>query len=188
MVIALQNTLGLVIDMHPRITELLDYVDAQTAVLRAAWDRVPADRRGVRPSPDRWSPAEIVHHLAIVERRVTHRLAQLIEQAKSLGAEPETGPILPSIPTNRVAVRDQRFRTSEASEPRDTDAERVWQDYEEARDVLKQVAASGAGLALRGVKAPHPVLGEFNGYEWIAFAGSHAARHAEQMREIAGDG
>jgi hypothetical protein len=171
--------------MHPRISELLEYVEAQTAVLRAAWDRVPEERRGVRPSPDRWSPAEIVHHLTIVEHRLATRLAELVERAKSLPPERETGPILPAIDTTRVAVRSQRFRTSEAGEPRDTDAARVWQDYDEVRQQLERVAVSGSGLALGEVSAPHPVLGEFTGYEWIAFAGSHAARHADQMREIA---
>ena len=172
--------------MHPRISELLDYVDAQTAVLRAAWDSLPEARRAVRPSPDRWSPAEIIHHLTIVERRLVQRLAQLIEQAKALPPEREAGPILPSIDTSRVAVRGQRFRTSEAAEPRETDPGRVWQDYDEVRGRLRQVAASGAGLALGEVSAPHPILGDFSGYAWIAFAGSHAARHADQIREIAG--
>jgi DinB superfamily len=173
--------------MHPRISELLEYVDEQTSELRAAWDDVAEERRSVRPTPDRWSPAEIIHHLTIVERRIAHRLADLVEKAKALPPERETAPILPGIDTNRVAVRSRRFQTSAAAEPLATDAGRVWQDYAVARQVLKQVAASGGGLALGEVSAPHPALGEFNGYEWIAFAGSHAARHADQIREITTD-
>jgi hypothetical protein len=70
--------------MHPRIAELLDYVATQTATLRAAYEAVPPERRAVRPEPGRWSPAEIIHHLAIVEGRLAQRLAVLIEQARSL--------------------------------------------------------------------------------------------------------
>ena len=73
--------------MHPRITELLVYLDSQTVNLRSAYESVPADRRAVRPSPDRWSPAEVVHHLVIVERRLSQRLASLIEQARALPPE-----------------------------------------------------------------------------------------------------
>ncbi|HYV96027.1 MAG TPA: DinB family protein, partial [Gemmatimonadaceae bacterium] len=60
--------------MHPRLAELTEYIDREAGVLRSAYDRVPDDRRAVRPSPDRWSPAEIVHHVTIVERRLVMRL------------------------------------------------------------------------------------------------------------------
>jgi len=39
--------------------------------------------------------------------------------------------------------------------------------------------------ALCAVSAPHPALGAFSGYDWIAFVGAHAARHADQIREDA---
>jgi hypothetical protein len=52
------------------------------------------------------------------------------------------------------------------------------------RSCTKDVIATADGLAMGAVSAPHPALGNFNGYEWIAFAGAHAARHAAQVREI----
>jgi hypothetical protein len=84
----------------------------------------------------------------------------------------------------RVEVRSRRFVTSQAAEPRDTDGDRVWTDYMETREALKKVIAAGDGLSLGAVTAPHPVLGDFTAYEWIAFAGAHAARHADQIREM----
>jgi hypothetical protein len=170
--------------VHPRIAELLDYVEAQTAALRAAYDDVPAEQRGRRPAPGRWSPAEIVHHLAIVERRIAGRVTILVEQARALPPEEEDAPLRPELMMSRVANRTARFLTSESSEPRDTDTARVWDDLTEARRALRDAALSGGGLALGRVSAPHPVLGDFSAYEWIAFAGAHAARHAAQMREI----
>ena len=85
----------------------------------------------------------------------------------------------------RVVPGDKRFTTSELGEPRDTDASLVWSDFESARGDLKTVIATADGLAMAEVSAPHPALGPFNGYEWIAFAGSHAARHAAQIKEDA---
>jgi len=75
-------------------------------------------------------------------------------------------------------------RTVEYAEPRETDVEHVWEDYLTTRAALKDVVAAGDGLALGAVRAPHVRLGEFSGYEWIAFAGAHAARHADQIREM----
>jgi hypothetical protein len=169
--------------MHSRIAELLRYVEEQTAVLRAAYDAVPPDRRGVRPAPGRWSAAENVHHLAIVERGLARRLAALIEQARALPPETETTPVLTTEHTGRIERRTQRFVTSEAGTPKDTDVVRVWEDFDAARRGLIEVIRTGDGLALGAVSAPHPMLGPFTAYEWIAFAGAHAARHADQIRE-----
>jgi hypothetical protein len=69
-------------------------------------------------------------------------------------------------------------------EPRDTDPVGVWNEFVDARQEVVRVIRTGDGLALGAVSAPHPALGQFSGYEWIAFIGSHAARHAEQIREM----
>lgn len=170
--------------MHPRISELLDYVQRQTATLRDAYESVPADQRAVRPAPDRWSPAEIIHHLEIVERRLAHAFGRMIEQARALPPETETtAPLSPE--RAQIGVdRTKRFVTSEPFAPRDTDATRVWDDLMRAREALIEVISTGDGLALGAVSAPHPALGTLTGYEWIAFVGSHAARHAQQIREM----
>ena len=170
--------------MHPRLTELLNYVDRETANLRDAYEAVPPDRRRVRTDPARWSPAEVVKHLAIVDRRIAQRLAALVEEARALPPETETSPWLPSPFVTRALDRTRRIRTSEASEPVDVDPERVWDELMATRQALAEAAANGDGLALGKVSAPHPALGSLNGYDWIAFVGAHAARHAAQIREM----
>jgi hypothetical protein len=171
--------------MHPRISELLDYIDRQADLLRAEFEAIPLDRRGVKPAPDRWSPAEVVHHVTIVERRLVQRLKGLVEQARALEPERDASSVFTVANPTRVVTRDKRFTTSELGEPRDTDASRVWSDFESTRNDLKTVIVTADGLAMAEVSAPHPALGPFNGYEWIAFAGSHAARHAAQIKEDA---
>jgi hypothetical protein len=170
--------------MHPRITELLDYIDRQNGVLRSAYDAIPGERRAARPAPDRWSPAEIVHHVVLVDRRLMPTIRRLIKQALALPRETFTSPVVPTLEIARIIDRAKRFTTLEATEPRDTDPARIWPDFDIARGELREVIAGADGLAMGAVSAPHPVLGDFNGYEWIAFAGAHAARHAAQIREI----
>jgi len=169
--------------MHPRLTELLDYVRAQTEQLRQAYDAVPPERRAERPEPGRWSPAEIVNHLVIVDRRINQRVKALIEEARALPPETESSSILPATIASRVIIRDRRFTTSEAAEPRDTDPSRVWDDLASVRRELDDVVATGDGLAFGKVFAPHPAFGPISGYDWLAFVGAHAARHAAQIQE-----
>lgn len=174
--------------MHPRTAELLEYLDRQADVLRAAFESVPPDRRMTRPAADRWAAAEVVHHIAIVEQRLTKRLEALVEQARALEPERDTSPVLAVVNTERVTNRTSRYKTAEAAEPRDTNPATVWSEFESARQQLRRVAASADGLAMGGVSAPHPALGPLNGYEWMAFAGGHAARHAQQIIEDAATG
>jgi hypothetical protein len=133
-------------------------------MLHAIFEAVPAERRGVRPAPDRWSPAEIVHHVAIVERRLVQRLASLIDQAREIPPENDTSPLLSTLRTSKVVDRTKRLVTSEAAEPRNTNVSSVWDDFEQTRRELKDVIVKGEGLALGAVSASHPALGEFNGY------------------------
>jgi DinB superfamily len=171
--------------MHPRISELLEYIDRQAANLEAAYTAIPAERRTVRPAPDRWSPAEVVHHVAIVERRLVTRLRQLADQARAFPPEQDASSVFTIVDAKRIEIRNNRFKTSELGEPRDTDASRVWSEFETTRRELKDVVRSADGLALNEVSAPHPALGPLTGYGWIAFAGAHAARHAAQITEDA---
>lgn len=168
--------------MNLRLTELLAYVDAQTDELRRAYESVPPERRAVRPEPDRWSPAEIVHHLVIVDRRINQRLRGLIAEARALPPESDDSSVVATI-APRVTTRDRRFKTSEASEPRDTDPSRIWEDIAAVRRELEEIVATCDGLPLGKVFASHPALGPLCGYDWLAFVGAHAARHADQIRE-----
>lgn len=170
--------------MHPRIAELLNYLERQNENLRTAFELVPDERRMLRPAPNRWAPAEIVHHLDIVERRLVERLSALVEQARAFPPESNAASLFPMEKATRIEVRSRRVVTPAGNEPRDTDPDRVWMDYLKTREAFKRVIVSGDGLSLGAVTAPHPMLGEFTAYEWIAFAGAHAARHADQIREM----
>lgn len=171
--------------MHPRIAELLDYIDRQADVLRREFEAVPRERRGERPSPSRWSPAEVVHHVIIVERRITQRLEALIVEARGHEPESNSSSILTILQPDRALNREFRIKTSDANQPRDTDPEQIWSEFETTRSALKDVVATADGLAMAKVSAPHPALGPLDGYGWIAFTGSHAARHAAQIKEDA---
>lgn len=170
--------------MHPRIAELVAYLDKQHENLRSAYELVPPERRAIRPAAERWSPAEVVHHITLVERNVVEKLGALVEEARALPNESELSSLFPSALVSLVELRTRRVRTVEYAEPLDSDVERVWQDYIATRSALKEIIAAGDGLALGAVSAPHLRLGPFTGYEWIAFAGAHAARHADQIREM----
>jgi len=174
--------------MHPRIQELLRHLDTQRAALRAAVDQVPPELRDQRPEPGRWSVAEILEHLAVVEERLAQILKDQIAAVREGGFEPdrETSPILDSFNMALLLDRSNRIKASEASRPRGgLDADAAWAALEQADLGLREVVTSADGLDLTRSTLPHPAFGPLNLYHWIAFEGGHEARHAAQIREIA---
>jgi hypothetical protein len=170
------------------MTELLDYLDVQRAELRAAFDSIPAAARDQPPAPGLWSATAIVEHLAIVGERIAQRLSKGIDEARANGLGPETStePILPTLNLERALDRSKRFTAPDVLKPTGLSGDAAWAALEGATVKVRAAVATGDGLALEQVGWPHPVFGQLSLYEWIGFVGAHEARHAAQMREMAG--
>src|SRR5262245_96251 len=174
--------------MHPRIAELLKHLDTHHEDFRTAYDGVPQERRNEKPAADRWSAANVVEHVAIVNGRVAGRFAKQIAEARAAGcaAESAQDPILPTIDLARVLdrSREQRVQAPDPIQPTGLDADAAWAALERSNVALKDALASGDGLALGTLMSPHPLFGQLSIYQWAAFVGAHQARHAAQFREI----
>lgn len=174
--------------MHPRLSELLAYLDAQRARVLGAASGLPVSRWGERPSPERWSVAEVYWHLQRVEHGVAKLIRRRATEAREQGipAEQDASSTLHALDDRRVADRSRRLQTSLHLSPTEIpSAEMVQQQLEESRQLLRAAVAEADGLALGNVMHPHPVLGEINLYQWILFVGQHEERHAAQIAETA---
>src|SRR4030095_1215959 len=174
--------------MPSRSEELITHLDQNRAALRAAVDSIPPAHREARPGPNRWSVAEVLEHLAIVERRLAGRLSDALTAAKTSAAARSSHPSAPAIDPDqlrRLGDRSQRFKTSEVSEPKGgMTADQAWAALEQVRaDVVNLVRASDP-FPLPEPIAPHPRFGPWNFQQWVVFAGGHDARHADQIRAM----
>ena len=71
--------------MHPHALDVFSRLDTARAALRAAVDQVPPALRQQRPGPDRWSAAEVIEHISIVERMFGGRVTEAILAARGTG-------------------------------------------------------------------------------------------------------
>jgi len=172
--------------MHPRIEEIVGYLDTTRANLANTVNDVPEAKRDERPAEDRWSVAEVLEHLTITEGRVAKLLEGLIggAKAKGLGAEVETSSILDSLDHRRITDRSERRTAPEIVAPRSaTNSATAWNQLQSTRDKLRGALLAGDGLALSELKFEHPALGLIDVYQWAIFVGAHEARHTEQIKE-----
>src|SRR6266850_2787735 len=96
--------------MHPRLEEVLNYLDSQRTALSEAVELVPAELRDQQPGPDRWSVAQVLQHLVIIEKRIGMGVTKWVADAKAAGVGPEgeTSSVLNSLDLALIADRSQR--------------------------------------------------------------------------------
>ena len=174
--------------MQPRITEVLEFLDRQRAGLIAAVEEVPPALTSRQPSPGRWSVAQVVAHLAIVESGITGLFRKAVDQARAdgVGAERDSSPILPTLDLDRLLDRERALAAGQRSLPPDApDVDQELSTLTRTREILRRSVIRADGLALGELTAPHPLLGTLNLYQWLIFLGAHEARHTAQIREAA---
>ena len=175
--------------MHPRLAELVDYAEAQRAVLLDAVEAIPQGRRDERVDPDCWSVAEVLEHLHRVERGIARLAAHGVERARAqgIGQERNEASVLGSLDALQLLRRSPKITAPEAVAPRGAySAAQALAALVESREALLGTLTAADGLALGEITQPHPLLGTLNLYQWVLFVGQHEARHTAQIREIAG--
>ena len=174
--------------MHARTTELIEHLEKSRSDLRAAVDAVPAELRDKQPSPDKWSTAQVLEHLAHTESSVTGLLERGMRKRERAGLKPATdaSAVLPTIDAKKLLDRATKFTAPETVRPtKNLNSEQAWQVLTNSRSSLLDTLKSADGIDVDSIRGPHPFLGELGFHQWIAFVGLHEARHAAQIRATA---
>ncbi len=133
-----------------------------------------------RPAEGEWSVAEIVHHLCLVEDRVTKELEGAIARAPQ-----RVGFFRRLMPTSIVSVRLIRVKAPKDMRPLNAPAKEVAiEDFDRARQSLKTLCATHGNDRFRNLVFKHPFLGEIDGVATVSFIGYHEQRHYKQIREV----
>ena len=134
-----------------------------------------------RPDPDAWSIADVLEHLALIESRVHGIVAQM---PNAPAVEPDRidsqveATILAAVPNRSNKFKAPPFICpSQQCSPEESLA-RFLERRARTIDLLVEAPA------LRGHVIPHPILGPWDGYQWILAVSAHCARHTEQMLEL----
>ena len=153
---------------------------AQSGLLSAA-DTVPADEWKTQPGEGRWSAAELVAHLMMVERAVIGKADRVAQHP------PKRVSLLKRIHIP-MALVESRWIRRKAPAPVEpgmlADKEAMLAELRTVRERSLAFLEETRGRNLREYYWKHPALGTLNTYEWMQFIASHEVRHTKQMREI----
>jgi hypothetical protein len=173
--------------MHTHLTDVLSRLDSSRAALRGAIDAVPAAMQRQRPAADRWSCAEVLEHLTLVEKIFGGRIVTALDAARA-GLSPEAHPRapLPDAIAQRMGDRVNKRQAPDTAQPTGTvDVAGGWATLEDNHATLRAALTRCDGLALSQVTLDHAFFGTLNVYQWIELMAAHEGRHTEQIKEIA---
>lgn len=169
--------------MNPRLEEIFAYAaSTRDELLRAA--DAPDEERSRRPSDGRWSVAENLEHLALVEAGTVALLAKMLARARAagLGPEREYGSVLHSLDQHGVEHAARPIVAPSIVAPTGTlAAEDSLASLARSRAALLAFYREANGLDLSAVRARHITLGELDLYQWPLFVAQHERRHARQI-------
>jgi uncharacterized damage-inducible protein DinB len=136
-----------------------------------------------RPAPGRWTVAECVEHIAVVEERVLGSIQKTLatgpDSSKRSAMEGQDDVLVAN-----VADRVTRIQAPDVLAPTGRwPDEQLLQEFEAARQQTRDFAAS-TSADLRRHFYKHPVIGELDLYQWLLLIAAHCDRHRAQSEEV----
>jgi hypothetical protein len=172
---------------------LLHLAESRERLVEAV-EGLSRDQRHFRPAGDRWSVADCVEHITVLEADLFRRLQQAILTPPEPGRESEArGPEADASRMDRIILERVPLRDVRAAAPAGMLPSGRWPEFDELirqfeatrERTLRFAAVTQADL--RGHFLPHPVLGLLDCYQWLLFFASHCERHVRQLEEVKND-
>jgi hypothetical protein len=176
--------------LEPALEELRARLAADLEALLAAVQGLEQGQADWKPAPQRWSVAEVLHHLVLSNRAFARAVAALVQRGRTEGlVAPATS--RRSWPRMRT-IADVRASGPVVNPPMATPTPGL-----AIETLRREVAASHAavveqlpaltGLDLAALRLPHPLGFELNLYQWADIAGAHERRHLAQILALTAD-
>jgi uncharacterized damage-inducible protein DinB len=136
-----------------------------------------------KAAPDRWSVAECLEHIAMVETVVLANIRNTIKEAPGSPQPNSSDEALVS----RVTDRSGRSQAPERFVPTGKiPCDQLLGEFEAARKRLSEFVTT-TEVPLRQFAFPHPRFGQVDCYQWVLLAAGHGERHRKQMEEVISD-
>ena len=154
--------------------------------LKQLVESLPDEKATALPDDEKWSVAEIVEHIAIVDESTAKICAKLLTKARDAGQTSDGAVVITeSFLQKGSEIAGMKVEAPEFVRPTGTKSiaeslARLDQTAERVEQ-LRELFASVNGTEL---KFPHPFFGEISAQEWLALKGGHEMRHIKQIEKV----
>jgi len=148
--------------------------------LLAVVQRLSPSQLAYKPAPDRWSVAECIEHIALVETSILRAIEKTVRESADL--QPNT--LQDEALLAKVVDRTDKFNGPERLMPTGRwSHDELWREFEAARKRTADFAAT-TGAQLRESGFAHPRFGALDCYQWLLLIPAHGDRHRAQAEEV----
>jgi hypothetical protein len=171
---------------YETIDEIYAGNDKARARLKDVVSSLPDETATALPEGEKWTVAQIVEHISMVDERAIQICAKLLQKAQAAGQAHDGKVVItenflqkgseiagmkvqaPDVvqPTGTKSISDSLAKLDENS-----------QQLENLRELFKSV--DGTEL-----KFPHPFFGDMSAHEWLSLKGGHEMRHTKQIENV----
>ncbi len=138
-----------------------------------------------KPAPDRWSVAEVLEHITLVEDALFQNITEKVMKAPAGPADRDTAKI------DAMVLAMLPDRSKKVKAPAEFVPKGRWTPEETLDRFLKARAKTVAFLEstpdLRAHVADSPLGQPLDAYEWLLFIAGHSERHTKQILEVKAD-
>jgi uncharacterized damage-inducible protein DinB len=168
------------------VAEIFDDIDQTRARLFESVEGLSAGEQAFLPAPGKWSVAEILEHLSLVERVVARVVTRLLEKSEAAGQTSETAPPFAPVSIAEFVerTRTQKLNAPESARPAGAPVADSLSHLRDSRAALRDLRARVERADCASARIPHPVWGPLNLYQWLLFLGAHEARHLAQIEAL----
>jgi hypothetical protein len=171
---------------YQNIAEIYDSNDKIRENLKMTIEGLTDEQAAVVPEGEKWSLAQLVEHIAIVEDGMTQICRKLLLKAQTEDKKSDgTATISESFLIKGVEAAGLKFEAPERVRPTGTKtiAESLAK-MEENRENLKKLRPLFETVDGTEHKFPHPFFGDLTAQEWLALIGGHELRHIRQIKNL----
>lgn len=138
------------------------------------------------PEGEKWTIAQIVEHLSMVEDGMTRVSAKLLKAAESAGKKSDGKVQFSEDFARKIGImRKRKFEAPERVRPSGNQTiQESLAKMEENRRKLYELKPIFEQFECTDFKFPHPLMGELTATEWLTLIGEHEARHLEQIKRM----
>lgn len=162
---------------------LLDHLNQSSSEFAASVKGLTSEQWNYKPAADVWSVAECAEHIALSEDMIRDMIEKKI-LAGAATPDRVADKALDEKVLKMITDRSFKAKAPEQLQPSRQFAtpEAAVQKFQESRK--KTIALANSRSDLREHVAPHPVLKELDGYQWVLYLSGHTMRHTAQIREV----
>jgi uncharacterized damage-inducible protein DinB len=160
------------------------YLDETRDGVVAATQELSEAQMKFKPAPDRWSVAETLEHIVLVEDSLLHNVTDKVMKSPPGAADRDPAKIDAMV----LTMIPDRSHKAQASPPVTPTGR--WTPADTLNRFLKTRAQTIAFLEstpeLRAHASDSPI-GQLDAYEWVLFMAAHSQRHTKQILEVKAD-